>query len=115
MESDSKAVICESPIDALSYAKLRHDKNDQTRYFAIGGQVSHFQWELIDGLIKKYRSKKMIIFLAFDNDSAGKNYIQQFKERYSGVLFTLDLPPQEGQDWNDVLQSEQSMGMKVTT
>ena len=107
MESDSKAVICEAPIDALSYAKLRHDKNDQTRYFAIGGQISRFQWELIDGLIKKYRSKKMEIFLAFDNDSAGKNYIQKFQERYSVVLFTLDFPPQEGQDWNDVLQSNQ--------
>jgi len=38
MESDSKAVICEAPIDALSYAKLRNDKNDQTRYFSIGGR-----------------------------------------------------------------------------
>ena len=102
MESDSKAVICEAPIDALSYAKLRHDKNDRTRYFAIGGQISRFQWELIDGLIKKYSSEKMDILLAFDNDPAGKNYIQQFQERYSGVIFTLDLPPQKGQDWNDV-------------
>jgi len=51
--------------------------------------------------------KKMDIFLAFDNDPAGKKYIQQFQERYSGVSFTLDLPPQEGQDWNDVLQSKQ--------
>ena len=93
-ESDSKAVICEAPIDALSYAKLRHDKNDRTRYFAIGGQISRFQWELVDGLIKKYSSEKMDIFLAFDNDPAGKNYIQQFQGRYSGVLFTLDLPPQ---------------------
>ena len=75
--------------------------------FAIGGQISRFQWELIDGLIKKYRSKKMEIFLAFDNDSAGKNYIQQFQERYSVVLFTLDFPPQGGQDWNDVLQRNQ--------
>ena len=108
-EGDLKAVICEAPIDALSYAKLRHDKNDRTRYFAIGGQISGFQWELIDGLIKKYSSEKMDIFLAFDNDPAGKNYIQQFQERYSGVLFTLDLPPQEGQDWNDVLQSKKSI------
>ena len=38
MEGDSKAVICEAPIDALSYTKLRHDTNDRTRYFAIGGQ-----------------------------------------------------------------------------
>lgn len=43
MEGDLKAVICEAPIDALSYAKLRHDNKDRTRYFAIGGQISHFQ------------------------------------------------------------------------
>ena len=112
-EGDVRAVICEAPIDALSYAKLRRDKNDRTRYFAIGGQVSIFQWKLIDGLIKKYSSEKMDMFLAFDNDPAGKGYIRQFQERYSGVLFTLDLPPQEGQDWNDVLQSNQSMKMKA--
>ena len=107
MEGDSRAVICESPIDALSYAKLHHDKNDRIRYFATGGQISRFQWELVDGLIKKYRSKQIDIFLAFDNDPAGKNYIQQFQERYSGMIFTLDLPPREGQDWNDVLQGKQ--------
>jgi len=112
-EGDVRAVICEAAIDALSYAKLRRDKNDRTRYFAIGGQVSRFQWKLIDGLIKKYSSEKMDIFLAFDNDPAGKGYIRQFQERYSGVIFTLDLPPQEGQDWNDVLQNKQSMKMKA--
>ena len=114
MEGDSKATICEAPIDALSYAMLHHDKTDRTRYFAIGGQISHFQWMLIEGLIKKYSSEKMDIFLAFDNDPAGKNYIQQFQGRYSGAIFTLDLPSQEGQDWNDVLQSKQSMKMKAT-
>jgi len=113
MESDSKTVICEAPIEALSYAKLRNDKNDQTRYFAIGGQVSRFQWDLINGLTKKYSSEKMDIFLAFDNDPAGKGYTRQFQERYSGVIFTLDFPPQEGQDWNDVLQNKQSMKMKA--
>jgi len=105
-EGDVRAVICEAPIDALSYAKLHQDHKDRTRYFAIGGQISRLQWELIDGLIKKYCSKKIDICLAFDNDPAGRKYIQQFQVRYSGVSFTLDLPPHEGQDWNDVLQNK---------
>ncbi|RLD23666.1 MAG: hypothetical protein DRI70_09050 [Bacteroidetes bacterium] len=105
MEGDSKAVICEAPIDVLSYAKLHHDNNDRTRYFAVGGQISRFQWELIDGLVEKYRSREMTIILAFDNDPAGKGYILQFQKRYSRVELILDLPPQEGRDWNDVLQS----------
>ena len=105
-EGDVRAVICEAPLDAFSYAKLHHDHYDRTRYFAIGGQISRLQWELIDGLIKKYCSKKMNICLAFDNDPAGRKYIQQFQVRYSGVSFTLDLPPHEGHDWNDVLQNK---------
>ena len=109
MECDEKAVICEAPIDALSYAAVRHDPTDQTRYFATGGRISRFQWKLIDGLMQKYRSKKIAIILAFDNDPGGKAYILQFHERYPGVKITIDLPPQQGQDWNDVLQGKLSI------
>jgi len=99
-------VICEAPIDALSYAKLRNDTNDRTRYFATGGQISLFQWGLIDGLMEKYRSLKIAVILAFDNDPGGNSHILQFHERYLGEEIAIDLPPGKGQDWNDVLQSK---------
>ena len=105
LERDARAVICEAPIDALSYAKLHHDPTDRTRYFATGGQISRVQWELIDSLMQKYRSQKIDIILAFDNDPGGKTYIPQFHERYPEVKVTIDFPPQQGQDWNDVLQN----------
>lgn len=111
MEHDERAVICEAPIDALSYAALRHDPTERTRYFATGGRISRFQWELIDGLMQKYRSKKIAVILAFDNDPGGKGYILQFHERYPGMKITIDLPPQQGQDWNDVLQSKLSISL----
>jgi hypothetical protein len=105
-KGDSQAVICESPIDALSYAKLHCHEKERTRYLALGGQISRFQWELIDGVMKKYRLKSIRVVLAFDNDAAGKRYVQQFQQRYSGSSLTLSLPPQEGLDWNDVLQEQ---------
>jgi len=42
MERDERAVICEAPIDALSYAGVRHDPTDRTRHFATGGRISRF-------------------------------------------------------------------------
>ena len=103
IKDDTRAVICESPIDALSYAKAHPDSYDQTRYFATGGQVSRKQWGLLNGLVEKSQNLKMVIVLAFDNDQAGRDYIRQFQMRYPGVEFNLDLPPKQGQDWNDVL------------
>ncbi len=103
MAKDTRAIIFESPIDALSYAKLHNDFKDHTRYFATGGQVSHKQWELIDGLIKKLLSQRVSIILSFDNDPGGRSYVRTFKKRYPDVKFTLDMPPGDGQDWNDIL------------
>jgi hypothetical protein len=103
MKDDTRAVICESPIDALSYANVHPDSYDQTRYFATGGQVSRKQWGLLNGLVNKSQNLKMVIVLAFDNDPAGRDYIRQFQVRYPGVEFNLDLPSKQGQDWNDVL------------
>lgn len=103
MKDDTRALICESPIDALSYAKAHPPSYDQTRYFATGGQISSKQWSLLNCLVEKYQNQKMVIVLAFDNDLAGRDYIRQFQVRYPGVEFNLDLPPKQGQDWNDAL------------
>jgi hypothetical protein len=103
MKQDIKAVICESPIDAISYAKMHPDSYDQIRYFATCGQISHRQWGLLNGLVQKYQNLKMVIVLAFDNDPAGTNYIHQFQVRYPFMEFGLDLPYKQGLDWNDVL------------
>jgi hypothetical protein len=105
-KGDSQTVICESPIDALSYAKLHCHEKERTRYLALGGQISRFQWELIDGVMKKYRLKSIRVVLAFDNDVAGKRYVQRFQERYSRTSFRLRLPPREGLDWNDVVKGQ---------
>ena len=56
--------------------------------------------------MKKYRSQKIAVIPAFDNDPGGNIYILLFHERYAGEEITIDLPPRKGQGWNDVLQSK---------
>ena len=56
--------------------------------------------------MEKYRSQKIAVILAFDNDPGGNAYILQFHERYSGEEIAIDLPPGKGEDLNDVLQSK---------
>jgi hypothetical protein len=104
MAGDTRAVIFESPIDALSYAMLHSDPDDRTRYFATGGQISRKQWELLDGLVERSLPQKTSIVLSFDNDPGGRSYVRLFLGRYPHVKFELDMPLDEGQDWNDVLK-----------
>ncbi len=97
---DNRIVICESVIDALSYHQLKGD--DFSCYFSIDGQLSQKQLMLVDSLVCKNRNKKIV--LAFDNDHAGRKYatqIQRLKNNANNI--TLDLPDQDEQDWNDVL------------
>ena len=82
---------------------LHSDPDDRTRYFATGGQISRKQWELLDGLIERSLTQKTSIVLSFDNDPGGRSYVRLFQGRYPQVEFELDMPLDEGQDWNDVL------------
>jgi len=111
MERDERPVICDVPIDALSYTRLRYDPTDQTRYFASGVQFSRSQWELLNALMQKYGSQKIEIILAFDNDLLGKAYIWEFQSRYPELESMLDLPSHQGKGRNDGLQN----GLSATT
>ena len=76
-------------------------RNNNFKCYTKGGRKG-----LFDGLMQKYRSQKIAIILAFDNDPEGRAYILQFHERYPGEEITIDLPPRKGQDWNDALQKK---------
>jgi hypothetical protein len=45
--------------------------------------------------MKKYRSQKIAVIPAFDNDPGGNIYILQFHERYSGEEITIDFAASE--------------------
>lgn len=63
-------VICESPIDALSYHQLHPSKEPYDRlYVATGGQPSSLQPLTVQRLIDRVKPEQVI--LAHDNDNSG--------------------------------------------
>ena len=71
---DTTLVICESPLDCLSYHQLFPD--DTTRYFATGGTLSDKQKTLLKGVFDKFHNKGGHIMIATDKDEAGKQIEQ---------------------------------------
>jgi len=102
-KSDQKIMVFESPLDALSLSCLYPESIKNTRYFATGGQVGKHQWPLLDRMITQAIGRKMQIVLAFDNDQGGANLVMAFQSRYPKIAFGLELPPEQGRDWNDML------------
>ena len=72
---DTTLVICESPLDCLSYHQLFPD--DTTRYFATGGTLSDKQKTLLKGVFDKFHNKGGHIMIATDKDEAGKQIEQE--------------------------------------
>lgn len=66
-----------------------------------------------DGLLNTIASHKGIkdVFLALDNDEAGRNASKAIKEEIQkrfpdrNIDVSIDLPPTEGRDWNDELKA----------
>ena len=94
-------MVCESAIDALSFAELI--PNDQDAYASTGGALSDSQLDLIAATAKRYGLK---VVLAFDNDEGGLDFTLKATRR----LLDLDIPylikrPERRKDWNDILES----------
>lgn len=84
-EKINNIVICEAPLDAISYHKLQGDSN--TLYFATCGNVTDGQLDAIKSIIennKNVLAANYTITLANDNDAAGT----MFNLNY--ILSTLD-------------------------
>ena len=74
---DTTLVICESPLDCLSYHQLFPD--DTTRYFATGGTLSDKQKTLLKGVFDKFHNKGGHIMIATDKDEAGNGSPSRIK------------------------------------
>jgi Toprim-like/Protein of unknown function (DUF3991) len=102
---DSKLVIAETAIDALSYFALKGPPG--ARYVSTAGALNSVQPELILAAINNLRSRGEVI-LALDNDTGGRQLVEKISSIYSqidagGCLLKTDLPATPGDDWNDVL------------
>jgi hypothetical protein len=119
---DRRLVLAESAIDALSYAALFPDAEDRTRYASLGGRPSSRQMELLQATIARLPAGSEIV-AAFDADVPGRWLLEALrlvvadvaaKRGKTNVMIQANLPAQEGEDWNQVLQRVGSgMGPKV--
>ena len=109
---DSRLVLAESAIDALSHAALFPDAEDRTRYASLGGKPNATQPRLVQSTIARLPEGAEIV-AAFDADEAGRLLVNMVRLAVEGVvgktgrnlIFQVHLPTQEGEDWNQVVQS----------
>ena len=103
-EKDSRLVIVESAIDAISYHQLFKDENPHTRYISTGGTISNKQLKLVKTAMTEMTGTGGEIVIATDNDTAGNKLAQTLsKEAPSKSKISRDVPNQ-GKDWNELLQ-----------
>lgn len=101
--ADTRLVIAESALDALSYAAIFPDS--KARYFSTGGSLNSNQPALIRAAIERM-PKSAALIVATDNDEAGN--------ALAGAIQSLTPPAMEirrplptiGKDWNDQLQAD---------
>ena len=103
---DQELVICETAIDALSYAALFGSSGK--RFLSTAGQISPTQRALLQSAAEKLSPGGSIV-LAMDNDQGGRQLIQTITETLAQVDFTEKnivprMPSIAGEDWNDVLR-----------
>jgi hypothetical protein len=69
--SDARLVIVESALDALSYHQIHG--NAKTRYISTGGDLSHFQRDLLESAIQEMPADSKVV-LGFSNTQKGREF-----------------------------------------
>ncbi|MDQ2719400.1 MAG: DUF3991 and toprim domain-containing protein [Bacteroidota bacterium] len=100
-----RAVLTESPIDALSYHQLKGKRN--TLYVSFGGSVGDQQIITLKAIINRAKTSPYFQFIsAVDNDNSGRTYTKKFKAAF-GEKLIVDLP--SSKDFNDDLKKSQTI------
>ncbi|WP_223643403.1 DUF3991 domain-containing protein [Planococcus sp. 4-30] len=95
--SPNKIALFESPIDALSYFELKRPEN--IRLLSMSGLKDQSATAGIRDLIKDCKERGAVVeqvIFAVDNDAAG----EQFVNRWSNYLTTLEVDKPKNKDWN---------------
>jgi hypothetical protein len=102
---DKRLVVCESAIDALSYAALFPEQH--TRYASIGGRPTPSQKELLRAAAAAMSSSTTIV-AAMDADAAGRELAEIVREAVKltgrADLRFESIEPEEVKDFNDALR-----------
>ncbi|MGK7953980.1 MAG: DUF3991 and toprim domain-containing protein, partial [Crocosphaera sp.] len=102
--TDTKLVICESPLDCLSYDQLFPDAN--TRYMATGGTLSEKQKTLLKTAFEKIHSQGGQIIIATDQDQAGQEIAQELNSISPSTAQVGRVVPNHHKDWNEALMAQ---------
>lgn len=103
-EQDKRLVICESPLDCLSYHQLFPDAH--TRYFATGGTISELQKDLLRTAFEKIHAQGGKIIIATDRDEAGNklaHLLAKIAPESSQISRSV---PEHQKDWNEALMAQ---------
>ena len=108
-------VICESPLDALSYKELKlnagilaeKERMDHTILLATCGNLSVQINKSLESVFEQAKAKDQEIILAFDNDNSGKKMSQELGRllQEKQCRYRVEFP-EEGKDWNEALYLE---------
>jgi hypothetical protein len=102
--NDRRIIFSESFVDFLSYAVLFPDP--AARYRSIAGGLNPKQPDIIRRHIMAMPAGSEVV-AAMDADEAGRAFagvLESIAGEISGCAFRVELPPAEGEDWNDVLR-----------
>ena len=103
-KDDTTLVICESPLDCLSYHQLFPDET--TRYFATGGTLSDKQKTLLKGVFEKFQGRGGHIMIATDKDEAGQELEKELRNIAPSTAKINRIVPRQHKDWNETLMAE---------
>lgn len=115
-----KIVVCESPIDLLSYYQLSSkETRSKTVYQSLEGRKTSIAEASIDRFVEKYGREPKEFIIAVDSDKAGLEVIENLKqadkdgktwaERHPNIQLLSHLPNKEiAKDWNEFLQVQNS-------
>lgn len=113
----TRAVICEAPIDAISYGQL-FPSPEPTLIISLGGveKAGVFSNMIAERIMDRGGQLKELV-LATDNDAAGRKFIQKFKDAgiqgdNGRVKVTVAIPHEK--DWNDDLRANQTTQQLVS-
>ena len=104
---DHTLVICESAIDALSYATLKHGPAAPVRYVSTGGQLNPEQPALLQSAIARLPANSTVT-IAVDNDDGGDLLTRTLTHIFNAIsrkdlILSVDRPETRGFDWNRAL------------
>jgi hypothetical protein len=103
--TDTRLVVCESAIDALSYATLF--PAPETRYASIGGEMNNLQPEVIRSAAARMSTGSEIV-AAMDADAGGRKLAEMVRQAVSlsgrsDLSFRIH-EPSGFKDWNNQLR-----------